>query len=123
MSIRENIRRAGHQLKRLMPHDALCQLPGTPGEPVEDEWGQTLPGTPTPGPVYPCYAARISAEDAVKAGLGSSSDTWRVVVDQPAPITPESTLTVTLPTGDALALTVTQVSGVDRIDALCRRSG
>ena len=121
MTITQGIRQAGKQLARLMPHDATVQLPGVPGPATENEWGETLPGASTPGPTYPCHAARLSAEDATRAGLASTAETWRVVVDGPAPITPEMTLSVTLANGKTVNLSVTQVSGVDRVTALCRR--
>ena len=122
MSIRAGLQQMGHTLARLMPHDATVQLPGVPGPATENEWGETLPGASTPGPTYPCHAARLSAEDATKAGLSSSAETWRVVIDAPAPITPEMTLSVTLANGETVNLSVTQVSGVERVTALCRRS-
>lgn len=121
MTITQGLRQAGRQLARLMPHDATVQLPGVPGPATETEWGEVVQGDATPGPTYPCHAARLSAEDATKAGLSSSAETWRVVVDGPAPITPEMTLTVTLASGETAALSVTQVSGVERVTALCRR--
>ena len=123
MTIRDGLRRMGREMARLAPHDATVQLPGVPGPATENEWGETVPGAAQPGPSFPCHAARLSAEDATKAGLPSSAETWRVVVDAPAPITPEMTLTVTLASGETAALSVTQVSGVGRVTALCRRSG
>ena len=105
-----------------MPHDATVTLPGTPGTATENKWGEVVPGVAQPGPSFPCHAARLSAEDATKAGLSSSAETWRVVVDGPAPITPEMTLSVTLANGETVSLSVTQVSGAERVTALCRRS-
>ena len=121
MSIRAGLQQMGRDLSRLMPHDATVQLPGVPGPATENEWGETLPGASTPGPTYPCHAARLSAEDATRAGLASTAETWRVVIDAPAPLTPEMTLSVTLANGKTVSLSVTQVSGVERVTALCRR--
>ena len=122
MSIRAGLQQMGHTLARLMPHDATVTLPGTPGAATENEWGEVVRGPAQPGPTYPCHAARLSAEDATRAGLASTAETWRVVIDAPAPITPEMTLTVTLASGETVNLSVTQVSGVERVTALCRRS-
>ena len=123
MTIRDGLRRMGREMARLAPHDATVQLPGAAGPVTEDEWGNQIPGTTQPGPTYPCHAARLSAEDATKAGLASTAEVWRVVIDAPAPLTPEMTLTVTLANGETVPLSVTQVSGVERVTALCGRSG
>ena len=122
MTIRAGLQQMGHTLARLMPHDATVTLPGTPGPATENEWGEVVPGVAQPGPSFPCHAARLSAEDATKAGLASTAETWRVVIDAPAPLTPEMTLSVTLANGKTVSLSVTQVSGVERVTALCRRS-
>ncbi len=107
MTIRDGLRRMGREMARLAPHDATVQLPGEQGPATEDEWGNQNPGTTQPGAVYPCHAARLSAEDATKAGLASTAEVWRVVIDAPAPLTPEMTLTVTLANGEAVPLSVT----------------
>lgn len=123
MTIRDGLRRMGREMARLAPHDATVQLPGAVGPGIEDEFGNVEPGPALPGPTYPCHAARLSAEDSTKAGLASTAEVWRVVIDAPVPLTPEMTLTVTLANGETVPLSVTQVSGVERVTALCGRSG
>lgn len=125
MTIRDGLRRMGREMARLAPHDATVQLPGGQGPGIEDEWGQQLPGTAQPGPVLPCYAARLSSEDATRAGLASEREVWRVVIQDPPPdlaLSPQSTLTVTLPGGQTVPLAVLRVSGVDRLTLECQRS-
>lgn len=124
MTIQDGMRRAGQQLARLVPHADTVQLPGTAGGVTVNEWGEVLPGTLTSGPSYPCHADRLSAEDATRAGLSAEREVWRVVVNEPVPITPQSTLTLTLSNVETpISLTVTQVSGRLRTVALCQRSG
>lgn len=114
MSITDNLKRAQAQLARVMPHaDTFTVM--VDGPPGEDAYGYPIPGTPTQSGPLVCHADRLSAEDATRAGLASSSEVWQVVTNLTDPaVTPDSTLTLTLADGRTVPLAVRKVAGRNR---------
>lgn len=116
MTVEAGIKRMQAQLAQIIPHADVLTLTGTytPGT-GEDEYGNPVGGSTSPGVSLPCHAARINAADAQKAGFSGVAEVWRVVTNATEPrITPNSTLTVTLSGGMVVELAVQKVSGTGR---------
>ncbi len=122
MSLTDQLRQAHGQLTSALPHRDTLTLPGKVIQGPRNEYGELPPPTVLPGPSWPCHAARLTAEDAVRAGLSGSAEVWRVVVNAANAFTSTDAPTLTLSSGESVSLTVTQVSGTSRTVALCQRS-
>lgn len=122
MSLTDQLGQAHGQLTAALPHRDTLALPGRVLQGPRNEYGELPPPTILPGPSWPCHAARLAAEDAVKAGLSGSSEVWRIVVNAPNALTTSDTATLTLSSGESVPLAVTQVSGTTRTVALCQRT-
>lgn len=119
MTLLQQIGAARAQRVRVMPHgdlaDTLTLTGGSAGG--EDGWGNPTEGTPPTlqpsGVPLPCLAIRMSAEDTTSAGLASTREFWRVVINYRSAVTPTGHLQVTKADGRVIDLNITRVEGTD----------